>query len=147
MPNSPFFAASCAVCPGLETSCTISEAVSPGSPANLGEARSASHMTQEFVANQQPENTNDTRPPCGKDLQITYATWRFKVNHIRRMSMTAPANRMRRRQLLWQRRRFQSCAAYVLDFGEILQLTPILNSILVEVIENLYSHKSTEMML
>ena len=66
------FAASCAVCPRLATCCAFGEPGTSASPANLGAAQSASHLTQEFVANQQPENTNDTRPPCGKDLQTTH---------------------------------------------------------------------------
>ena len=40
-------------------------------PTNLGPAQSVSHVTQVFVANQQPENTNESRPPCGKELQTT----------------------------------------------------------------------------
>ena len=65
------FAASCAVCPRLATSCAFGELVLPLLPTNLGPAQSASHVTQVFVANQQPENTNDIRPSCEKDLQTT----------------------------------------------------------------------------
>ena len=54
------FAASCAVCPRLATSCAFGEPGAAAVPANLGLAQLAGHVTQVFVAYQQPEDKNDT---------------------------------------------------------------------------------------
>ena len=78
----------------------------------IGESRDTSICSQSAARKHERQQTS-LRKTAANNL---YATWPFKVNHIRRMSTTAPANRMRRRRLPRQRRRFQLCAATDLEF-------------------------------